>query len=647
LTPKIIVVIFLGALAAVASYAASLDTGYHRPVAVETLSYVDVHSYHLGSAIYVKVKVPWEGVGCYLYDGEVLRGKVELATPRGKDQKESQLAISFPDVHCVGSKSTVNLVLVAVEWDQGLEKVPESKYPSVVQMATTRIGGNGAGMSAMTMMSLSDRATNQIPLMLGEVLGIDGLTLAIGKGPDRSSLLKSSKRDVHLEKDSLMMLMPDSIAFPKGHEADGAQMLEESSGAGASPAPPADADIVTKPLPIPPPVEFQDCKPPACTMELSSSDHETHGSPSKSIAIRPLGYAPRLQQEFGELNNDEALGWLGPQQLLIAFNPHTLIDRAGEISAGAAIRKIHAVVVDPATNNVLSSADWFLSDEGEFLWQLAGGRVLVHVGNELRIYGEGMQIERQIPLDGPLKFVRLSPNGEVMAIGIAQETHTVEQHAALRDSLGTDPPENVEIRVLDKDFKTVAQATTSSRVIPPTLLNEGQVQLLAETNKQHRLTNQYLLRLQSWTSETKTVARFPSGCVPDVSSFAPDLILVSSCERSTGAHEYRVLRPNGKVVLQGRPDPQEAGQSAQGTGRIFALKNLHSTQMMIGGNHFQGSDLDYEEVRVFQSNNGRRLTSLRLQAPPPCHGAFALSSDGKQLAVIADGKVNLFSVPAQ
>jgi len=68
---------------------------------------------------------------------------------------------------------------------------------------------------------------------------------------------------------------------------------------------------------------------------------------------------------------------------------------------------------------------------------------------------------------------------------------------------------------------------------------------------------------------------------------------------------------------------------------------------MLHGAHFHGSDLDYEEVRVFQSNDGRRLTSVRLQVPPPSHGAYALSPDGAQLAAIADAKVNLFAIPAQ
>ena len=636
--------LFIGALAGVANFAETPDSSYHRPVAAELLSYVDVHYYHPGSPIYVKLKMAWVGLGCYLFNGQVLQGRVELATLRGKGQKESQLAISFPNVPCVANKSTMNLVLAAVEWDSGVTRVPHAQYP-VVNYNMTKTGSvstiqGSFNMGGIMLMALSEQQKNQIPLKPGDVLGIDDVTLEIGKGPERSSLLKSTKRNVHLEKESLLLLVPDSIAFPKGHEPDGASVLERPSVAGTmDPGPAEDANVPLPAQPLPAPVEFQPCEPPACAVDLLSSDHETHGTPSKSIGIRELGYSPRPQRELLDLNDDVALAWLGPQQLLVACNPHTLVERDGQLSPGAAVRRIHAVVLDVATSKVLSSADWFLPDAGEFLWQLSGGRVLVHVGNELRIYGEGMQIERQIPLDGPLEFVRLSPNGELMAIAIVRETHTPEQHASLRESLGTEPPENVEIRVLDKDFKTEAQTTTSSEIMPPTLLNKGQVQLLAKPNRQYRLT------LAPWNGETTTVARFPSACIPEVSSFAPDLLLVGTCELNTGVHEYRVLRPNGKVVLRGRTDPQTMGQSAQGNGRVFAVKSLHATQGMAHGSVFRGSDLDYEEVRVFQSGDGRRLTSVRLQVPPPSHGAFALSPDGAQLAVIADAKVNLFAVP--
>ena len=642
---KCITVFFLGVIAVATAFAESVDLSNYRPVAVETISYVDVHYLHPGSSFFVKLKMPWTGQGCSLFNGQVLEGRVELAQRRGKGQKESLLAVSFPNVQCMGSKSRLNLVLTAIEWDAGLTGVPHVQYPSLdrglLQFGNaSQTGFNSDGVS---MMAISDQLKHLAPLKPGDVRGLDGVTLEIGKGPGRSSLLRSTKRDVSLEKEAMLVLEPESVALANGYATDVPRLLKPPSGGELAEAnSPADANAVPKtPPPLPMPIEFQSCEPPACAEDLPSTIIEAQGAQSKSIGILGLGYAPRPQQGMVDLNDDVAVGWLGPRQLLVAFNPHKLIVRDKQQSTGAAVRKIHAVVLDPATSKVLSSADWFLPDTGEFMWQLSGGRVLVHVGNELRIYRENMEIERHIPLDGPLAFVRLSPDGNLVAIALLHEAHTQEQHAQLRESLGSEPPENVEIRVLNKDFQTVAQTTTSSVIIPPALLNEGQVQLFAKPDKRYRLT------LAPWNGETRTIARFSSACIPEVSSFAPDLLLVATCALNMGAHEYRVLRPDGKVLLRGQMDPQVIGQSAQGNGRAFAVNIVHTTQFVVRGTVFHGTDLDYEEVRVFQSSDGRKLTSVRLQAPPPSRGAYALSPDGAQLAVIADAKVNLFPVPVQ
>lgn len=202
LIQKFIMVLCIGALAGVAAFAGTPDAGYRRPVSVEVLSSVDVQSSHPGSRVYVKLTAQWAGLGCYFFDGEVLQGRVELATPRGKGQKESQLAISFPNVRCLGSKTSLTLVLAAVEWDGGLNQAADSQFSSLVQMSNPGAGSNGLGVEGMELMAMRQRSRNQLPLKAGDVVGIEGLTLEIGKGPARSSLLKSTKRDVHLERGS-------------------------------------------------------------------------------------------------------------------------------------------------------------------------------------------------------------------------------------------------------------------------------------------------------------------------------------------------------------------------------------------------------------------------------------------------------------
>jgi hypothetical protein len=66
------------------------------------------------------------------------------------------------------------------------------------------------------------------------------------------------------------------------------------------------------------------------------------------------------------------------------------------------------VLLDAQSRNVLRSLDWQIGDAQRYLWQLDANRILVHIGNELRIYGAGLDVERTFPLAGPLASVRIA-----------------------------------------------------------------------------------------------------------------------------------------------------------------------------------------------------------------------------------------------
>lgn len=228
-------------------------------------------------------------------------------------------------------------------------------------------------------------------------------------------------------------------------------------------------------------------------------------------------------------------------------------------------------------------------------------------------------------------------HGFVRALGDCG-SGAAELHSRLFESLGHEPDEDVEIRILDREFKVVAQATSSRKIMPPTLLNEGQVRLLASSHTRYRL------ELLPWQGKSATVARFSSACLPMVSSFAPDLVFVTTCASESRVQEYRVLRPNGSVVLRGKYDPQCFGQQVLGSTTKFVVKILHAKQAVAAGAIFHGSDLDYAEVRIFGAGNGARISAIHTAAPPPTHGGFALSGDGSQLAVVSNSQVTVFAL---
>ena len=617
---------------------------YHNPLPVQLVTFVDVHHFHVGSTFLVKVVNDWAGLGCFFRNGQILEGKVVLASLRHRHENPSQLALAFDRIPCLYDKVTIDLVLAAASFDPAAN-IPNSPFPIVrtTISSTGRIGRTlviqGLELAAM------GKGLEPPRLKPGDVKGIKDVTLRVGAGPGESSVLESSTHDIWLDKEAVLVLVPASIAFLHPSSSNVEVALSPNSTPITEPGDERTEEAAAPNLPSTalsspaPPTEFLPCELPTCNTDLSVSSPGHLGKALWSTAIRPLGYAPRPQREIGELDNDDALAWLGPHQLLVAFNPHKLISRDPRISKAMKLRRIRAVVLDLATRKVVSTADWDLPDRQPYLWQLSGNRLLVHVDNELRILSDGMSVDARIPLDGPLAFVRTSPSGELMAIAVTHERHTPELHRILRDALDHDPDEDVQIRILDKNLQTVAQTTSSREIMPPILLNEGQVRLLAAPGAKYRL------EMLPWQDEPSTIARFSSGCLPSVSSFSPDLLFVATCSPQSRLHEYRVLRPNGAVVLRGKSNPQNIGQCVVGMGQKFAVKVLHARRAIIDGSSFLGSDLDFAEFHIYRSEDGVGIGNVHTSSPPPTRGAFALSADGSQLAILSDSKVSFFSLP--
>jgi hypothetical protein len=492
-----------------------------------------------------------------------------------------------------------------------------------------------------------DTGINDVPrvprMKVGEVSGVRGLKLNVGTGPENSSSLTIAGHDVSLEKRTLLLLMPASGAYPRmAAAANASSPAPPTAKMDSVPAGPASA--AAAPAPIAPAIDDIDvCAPPECNVALPSANAIDLGKTAATISIRQLGYAPRPQRIVGSFDDDDALAWLGPRQLLVAFNPHVLVARHWLGRAGWTVRIIRALVVDTQTHHVIRSVDWELPDLGEYLWPLADGRVLVHVGSELRVYGEGLKIEKRIPLDGPLAYVRVTPDGAFTAVGIVHERHSPELHAELVQSIGAEPEEDVAVLVMNSNFETIAASSARSRLMPPTLLNEGQVHMLAQPDMHYRIA------MRSWDGRLSTIATLRSSCVPELSSIAPDLLFLVSCDKQTEGREYRVLRPNGKVELKGSSTLNECGDAAQGSakGGEFVVKSVQSSLPVPPGAMFSAADFASETLGVYRASDGKRLLAVRVTSPTSSRDGYALAPDGSQLAVLTREQVAFYAVPSK
>jgi hypothetical protein len=360
-----------------------------------------------------------------------------------------------------------------------------------------------------------------------------------------------------------------------------------------------------------------------------------------TISIQQMGYASRLQREMASLNHDETLTYLSPIELLVTFNPHALVPRYGAKTPDSTVRMIRAALIDVTSKKVMRVMDWPLPDTKQYLWLLANHRVLVHIKDELRVYGPGLNEEARIPLGGPLSFVRTDPAGKTIAFGIVQERHTPELHAKLQEGQQQEPEEDVQIRVLNDKFEVIATAMADSNRMPPTLLDEGEVKLLRQPDKRIHMV------MHTWDNQVSILASFTSSCVPQLSSLSPDLLFVVKCDASTASREYMVMRPDGRLVLRGESSEHELGHSAIGIEdkKEFVLGILKSDVTAPPGTIFRAADLESEQLGVYRAADGKRIFSIRASNPSASNGGYAMAPDGDQLAVLTRDGIELYAVP--
>jgi hypothetical protein len=598
-----------------------------KPVEAELLSRLNVRSLKPGDSIYARVVQDWNGPGCHLRRGATLEATVRLATLRSHAAR-SQVALGFERAECGDAglePFRLELEAMAAPSEETQEIPADLPNPAAT------------GVQTISLRQYIQHVDSPASLKIGEVRGLKRLHLNVATGPERSTVLIDKDGDVQLDPHTRLFMRPARTNPPLQRYEPG--------------TPAAVAFLQTPPVTSLPREDdagsdLDACAPVDCS--TASSDAAEGRTYSGSIPLRELGYVSRLNREILAPSNDEALAWLSPTELLVTFNPHLLVPRYTSSPSDHTVRIIRAVLIDISSRTVRQTLDWHVSDRRQFLWHLPGNRVLAHVGDELRVYGEGLRVERRIALAGPLAFARVSPDGRIIAIGVVRERHTPSLHASLAASLDRDPDEDAEVVLMNDRFETLGAALGNSDAAPPVLLNEGQVKAVLAPGQSNGVYRRYALQLRTWDDTARTLGRFQSSCIPEISSLPPDLLFVVTCGKANGAREYRVVRSDGKPLLHGFSYLKELGHAASGGGSpaTFALRIFKADAPMLPGEPFHAADLESADLIIYRCEDGKRLSTVHVKDPAASSAGYAVSSDG-EVAILTRDDVDVYSVPRQ
>jgi hypothetical protein len=615
------------------------------PAAVwaELVQSLDARKVKAGDPILAKLVLAWKSPSCDLRQGAIIQGRVVTQKAHSKTEKTSEIGVVFDGGQCGGRDMKPLFLTVAAVVAATPARDSDFLYAENLQPLSTAVGltlnSNVRSISQASDTVFSEPRPAKAPSQVtpGQVVGIPHLAISVGQGIDGASILSSTGHNVQLSAGVQLALVPNLNAEPNG--TGGVKSADPNAAAGnpppeaAEPPPPNIAD------------EREVCVAPDCTVDLAGSpaDQETRGA-QITFPLKRLGYVPpSADREMSGFNYDASIAYLGPTQFLFTFNPHILVPRSGEeADFSRKLRIVRAVLIDLEKKEIVKTVDWRVLDSGRYLWPIGENQVLIHVGQELRVYGPGLQLRNRISLGGALAFVRISPASQYFGAGILHERHTREIHRRLEDAELREPEEDVEIRLLDSQFRVLTSVVRSSRVPPPVLLNEGEVHVSSIGRNHWRIVE------NSWAGQRRVLAVATSTCVPQAESVPGNLLFVVGCDRQTGNRWYRILHGDGKVVLKGWSPSSELEQTAGGNvgGNAFAIRIAEATQSRILQSVFKPSDLKSARVTIYRAKNGRRIFSIGLPDPVPAVQTFAISPREDQVALLKAGEIAFYRVPA-
>jgi hypothetical protein len=615
--------------------------GERTPIQAELVRSIEAGRVRVGEPVYAKVTLAWKNSGCTLREGAVLRGRVVAETRRVKGST-SELALVFESGQCNGIDlkplSLTVAALLAPDPNRNTSLFSGQESPPLSDAVGLGLSQEGSGSPMRSMLAAASTVVLEPPhnkppvfVMPGQVIGLGDLKLRVGSGPDGSSVLSSARHNLRLEMGSRLVLVASEASAAASPNADRAAASNPNPQPSAAPA---ESDVRN---------ESDSCAVPGCDAVIDSHFLEAQAVDAAfRMPLASLGFAAPVDREMYGLDREITLSYLGANKVLLTFNPHGLIARGNADIQLPKLHMVRAVLVEagPAAK-VLRSADWRVHDAQQYLWPLSDERVLVHVGNELRIYGSDLKVERRIALGGPLAYLAVSPSSQYLATGVVHERHSDNVHKELAEAEGREPEEDVEVKVLDSDLHTLVNVTRSSREAPPVLSDDGEIRVPLVGK------NRWAIKEYTWTGQRLLLKQVESTCRPVVETLPPNLLLVTGCDRLQAGRWYRILRTDGKLILQGETSSAELGQVASGMAHstLFALGITEMDKAMYESAAFHSKDIKNLRVGVFSAENGRKVAGVIVADPLPMLQTFAISPDGHQLAVIANNEILFYPLP--
>lgn len=367
--------------------------------------------------------------------------------------------------------------------------------------------------------------------------------------------------------------------------------------------------------------------------------------PVVRIPLSGLGYRPQNPSSVSARLSASSLDFIDQDHLLVTFRDAILMKRLADAKPDDEDQTIRAVVLDIASAQVVKTAEWRMHDHARYLWALGQGRFLVRQRDTLFLTDAGLELRPYLDSPARLESIEPTPDGKLLAIEVDQERHTAEEHRRLLQQaldLGDSPPrEDVKIAVMRADDGAILATSHANRAVNLALLGDSYMEVIPKKEDHWQLSR------VPFSGTAKVFGDVKSSCAPTEQVVTPALMLLMTCNSHTPDRLVQGLDRDGKILWSLWWESTFIWPSFAGAqdGSDFAFSTLHSTHAVNALDPVTDEDIQGQRVQVFDAATGAMQLSVNIVPATASEANYALSPDGKRLAVLSGRAVEIYNVP--
>jgi hypothetical protein len=370
--------------------------------------------------------------------------------------------------------------------------------------------------------------------------------------------------------------------------------------------------------------------------------------PAIRIPLTSMGYQTLSSDFLLSGSSMLTVDFVDKDHLLITFGVRRLMKREADHPVDDDDRTIGAFLVELPSGKVLARTEWRVHDRSQYLWSLGHGRFLLRVRDRLTMFAPTDSVDpneafHEVPLlkvDRHIVAVLVSSDGDLLTV---ETTKWAMGSGEASQGFSADPaPVQINFyRLASSDstadrFRAVSAGTIRTRTaVSLPMTTAGRLDVL-EGGK-----DRWLFNFNEHAGKVDELSPFDTSCFPRPTFVGHSEFVAFGCRGDQAKLDFAGFNLKGEEMWQQNFYDAHVNPTfafAPEAGR-FALGRTIVNGVFDPELPLPAAVVSAQEVRVYQSYDGKQLFRIECTPVERAGQNFALSPDGLQLAVVRETTV--------